>query len=277
MRGQDWNLPPWRPDRLAELGYAPFRDVLRGVLRHADGIRIDHIAGLWRLWWIPPGESPDRGTYVHYDPEAMLGVLALEAHRAGAVVVGEDLGTVEPVVTRTMHERGVLSSAVLWFQRDWDAPGQPFVPPQQWDPDAMASISTHDLPTIAGWLTAEHVRVRAELGLLSGPSEPEYAAARAEREALLELVRREGLPTDDPVLALHALLASAASRLVLTAPADVLGERRQPNLPGTVDQYPNWRIPLPVSIEEFFADERVRAVVAPLRTARPLPRPAAHP
>ena len=271
QQGQDWNLPPWRPDKLAELGYAPFRDVVRGVLRHADGIRIDHVAGMWRLWWIPPGEPPGRGTYVHYDAEAMLGVLTLEAHRAGAVVVGEDLGTVEDEVTKTMHERGLLSSAVLWFQRDWDATGQPFIRPGEWEPATMASISTHDLPTVSGWLEAEHVRVRAALGLLDGPPEPEYEAAKAEREALVALIRREGIPTDDLVVALHALLASAASRLVLTSPADVLGERRQPNLPGTIDQYPNWRIPLPVNVDEFFTDGHVRAAVAPLRAARPLP------
>jgi 4-alpha-glucanotransferase len=270
QQGQDWNLPPWRPDKLAELGYAPFRDVVRGVLRHADGIRIDHVAGMWRLWWIPPGEPPGRGTYVHYDAEAMLGVLTLEAHRAGAVVVGEDLGTVEEEVTKTMHERGLLSSAVLWFQRDWDAPAQPFIRPDEWEPATMASISTHDLPTVPGWLEAEHVRVRAELGLLDGPPGPEYEAAKAEREALVALIRQEGIPTDDLVVALHALLASAASRLVLTSPADVLGERRQPNLPGTIDQYPNWRIPLPVNVDEFFTDEHVRAAVAPLRVARPL-------
>ncbi|MFD2469269.1 4-alpha-glucanotransferase [Amycolatopsis silviterrae] len=270
QQGQDWNLPPWRPDRLAEAGYAPFRDVVRGVLRHADGIRVDHIAGMWRLWWIPPGEPAGRGTYVHYDAEAMLGVLALEAHRAGAVVVGEDLGTVEDTVTETMHERGLLSSAVLWFQRDWDAPGQPFVRPDSWDPDAMASISTHDLPTVSGWLDAEHVRVRAGLGQLDRPVEQEYAEAAAERQALLEVVASEGIPADDLVVALHTLLASAASRLVLTAPADVIGERRQPNLPGTVDEYPNWRIPLPVTVDGFFADPRVRAAVAPLAAARPL-------
>ncbi|RJQ89052.1 4-alpha-glucanotransferase [Amycolatopsis panacis] len=271
QQGQDWNLPPWRPDRLAAAGYRPFRDVVRGVLQHADGIRVDHVAGMWRLWWIPPGEPAGRGTYVHYDAEAMLGVLALEAHRAGAVVVGEDLGTVEDVVTETMHERGLLSSAVLWFQRDWDAPDQPFVRPEKWDPAAMASISTHDLPTVSGWLSAEHVRVRSELGLLTRTSEEEYAAADEERRMLLELVAREGIPDDDPVLALHALLASAASRLVLTAPADVVGERRQPNLPGTVDEYPNWRIPLPVTVDEFFADPRVWAAIAPLAAARPLP------
>ncbi|VVJ17013.1 4-alpha-glucanotransferase (amylomaltase) (EC [Amycolatopsis camponoti] len=271
QQGQDWNLPPWRPDKLAEAGYAPFRDVIRGVLRYADGIRVDHIAGLWRLWWIPPGEPAHRGTYVHYDAEAMVGVLALEAHRAGAIVVGEDLGTVEETVTETMHERGMLSSAVLWFERDWDAPGKPFTRPAEWDPAAMASISTHDLPTVTGWLRGEHVRVRAELGLLDRGVEAEEEAAAAEREALFELVAREGIPDDDPVVALHTLLAEAASRLVLTSPADVAGQVRQPNLPGTVDQYPNWRIPLPVSVDGFFTAKGVRAAVAPLAAARPLP------
>lgn len=269
QQGQDWNLPPWRPDKLAASGYAPFRDVLRGVLAHGDGIRVDHVAGLWRLWWIPPGNPASRGTYVHYDAEAMLGVLALEAHRANAIVVGEDLGTVQPVVTRTLHERGMLSSAVLWFQRDYDQPEHPFVEPSRWAADAMASISTHDLPTVAGWLSAEHVRLRAELGLLTRPTDTEYAEAKADREAMLELLRRAGIPADDLVVALHALLASAASRLVLTSPLDVLGELRQPNLPGTIDEYPNWRIRMRGSIETFFADPRVQAVVAPLRAARP--------
>ncbi|HEX9336754.1 MAG TPA: 4-alpha-glucanotransferase, partial [Pseudonocardiaceae bacterium] len=270
QQGQDWNLPPWRPDKLAEQGYAPFRDVLRGVLAHADGIRVDHVAGLWRLWWIPPGYPPSQGTYVHYDADAMLGVLALEAHRANAIVVGEDLGTVRPVVTETLHERGMLSSAVLWFQRDYDAPDHPFVDPARWAAETMASITTHDLPTAAGWLAAENVRLRAELGLLARPAADEYADAKADRDALLALLRRDGIPdTDDEIVALHALLASAASRLVLTSPSDVLGELRQPNLPGTVDEYPNWRIRLPGTIEGFFADPRVRAVVAPLAAARP--------
>jgi 4-alpha-glucanotransferase len=267
--GQDWGLPPWRPDKLAESGYAPFRDVIRSVLRHADGIRIDHVAGLWRLWWIPPGEPAHRGTYVHYDADVMLAVLMLEAHRAGAIVVGEDLGTVEDVVTETMHERGLLSSAVLWFERDWDAPGQPHIPPQEWERETMASISTHDLPTVSGWLQDERIRVQAALGLLDGPADEAFARAKADREALFDLLRAEGIPADDPVVALHAVIARAASRLVLSSPADAVGQVQQPNLPGTVDEYPNWRIRLPVDLEAFFTDERVHAAVAPLRAARP--------
>ncbi|MET0447040.1 MAG: 4-alpha-glucanotransferase, partial [Aeromicrobium sp.] len=267
--GQDWGLPPWKPAELAAAGYAPFRDVVRSVLQHADGIRIDHIAGLWRLWWIPPAEPAHRGTYVHYDADAMLAVLALEAHRAGAIIVGEDLGTVEDVVTTTMHERGMLSSAVLWFERDWDAPGQPFERPADWEPETMASVTTHDLPTATGWLDAEHVRLRASLDLLDGPADEAYAGAAADRAALMDLVKAEGIEDDDPVVALHAVIARAASRLVLSSPTDVVGERRQPNLPGTIDQYPNWRIPLPVSLEEFFGDAHVKTVIAPLRAERP--------
>jgi 4-alpha-glucanotransferase len=177
---------------------------------------------------------------VHYDADVMLAVLLLEATRAGAVVVGEDLGTVEDVVTTTMHERGLLSSAVLWFERDWDAPGQPHVPPRAWEPETMASISTHDLPTVEGWLRDERIRVQADLDLLGEPVEDALATAASDREALLALLREEGIDTDDLLVALHAVIAPAASRL-------------------------------PVDLDAFFDHDRVRAAVAPLRAARPTP------
>jgi 4-alpha-glucanotransferase len=273
QQGQDWNLLPWRPDRLAAAGYAPFRDVLRGVLAHADGIRVDHVMGLWRLWWIPPGHPPSEGTYVHYDAKAMLGVLALEAHRASAIVVGEDLGTVSDEVRTSLRERGVLGSAVLWFERDADAPGEPLLAPARWPAGAMASISTHDLPTAAGMLRGEHVRVRAELGLLADP-DAERARAAADREELLAQLAAHGLLPEheaDLVVALHRLLATADSRLLLTSPQDALGEVRQPNLPGTIDEYPNWRIPLPVSVDELLKHPTVLRAISSLREARPTP------
>jgi 4-alpha-glucanotransferase len=270
-RGQNWGLPPWRPDRLAATGYAAFRDMLRAVLAHADGLRIDHVAGLWRLWWVPPGESPERGSYVYYDAEAVLAVLALEAHRADAVVIGEDLGTVEPEVTKALAEQEMLGSAVAWFARDEDTPGNPLLPPNRWPERAAASLSTHDLPTAAGFLRGDHVQVRAELGLLDDvPAEREAAAA--ERAEWLALLRAEGLlpaadqgtdpePTErEIILAMHRLLAAARCRLRLISPYDVLAEPRQPNLPGTVDEYPNWRLPLPATLAELRADPRVAEV-----------------
>ena len=271
QQGQDWGLPPWRPDRLDATGYAAYRDVLRAVLAHADGLRIDHVMGLWRLWWVPPGAAPDRGTYVHYDAEVMLAVLALEAHRAGAMVVGEDLGTVEPEVTETLHEQNMLGSAVLWFARDEtrshpDGPGQALLPPSRWPSQAAASISTHDLPTASGFLRGEPVRVRAELGLLDDVA-AKRSKAVAERQELLDLLRVEGLlgasePSEEEVVfAMHALLARTPCRLRLVSPYDVVGEVRQPNLPGTQDEYPNWRLPLPVTVEELEQDPRVARVV----------------
>jgi 4-alpha-glucanotransferase len=278
QQGQDWGLPPWRPDRLDATGYAAYRDLLRALLRQADGLRIDHVAGLWRLWWVPPGESPQRGTYVHYDADVMLAVLTLEAWTAGALVIGEDLGTVEPEVTEGLVARNILGSSVLWFTRDVDAPGEPLLPPDRWNAESVATISTHDLPTAAGFLRGEHVRARAELGLLDDP-DAEKARGEIDRLELVELLREQGLVSgDDPgedqlITGMHALLARSRSRLVLVSPYDVIGETRQPNLPGTVDQYPNWRLPLPESLEELRDDPRVRVVTDELRLARPRSNP----
>lgn len=267
--GQDWRLPPWRPDRLAATGYRAVRDMLRAVLAHADGVRIDHVAGLWRLWWIPPGESPDRGTYVHYDADVMLAVLALEAHRANAVVIGEDLGTVEPEVTRALADNAMLGCAVSWFTRDEAAPGRPLLRPGQWPSRVAASISTHDLPTAAGFLRAEHVRARAERGLLDDVAAARSAAER-ERAEWLALLRSEGfLDDDDPtpdepqiIDAMHRFLAATPSRLKLVSPYDVLAEPCQPNLPGTVDEYPNWRLPLSEPLEQLRTDPRIAGTAA---------------
>ncbi len=267
QQGQDWGLPPWRPDRLADAGYLPFRDVVRGVLRHAGGLRIDHVMGLFRLWWVPAGAGAAEGTYVSYDADALLGVLALEASRANALVVGEDLGTVEPRVREMLDATGVLGSAVLWFETE----GEAFVPPERWRPLALATVTTHDLPTAAGLLAEEQVRVRAELDQLGVPVEQELARARAERAALLEMLGSTGLLDrcgGDPVLAMHAALTASPCRLVLAAFGDAVGDLRQPNLPGTVDEYPNWRLPVadgsgrPVPLEELLASDGVRRLAA---------------
>ena len=190
--GQDWGLAAWRPDRLIATGYAAYRDMLRRIFRHAGGLRVDHVAGLWRLWWVPPGMGAAEGTYVRYDPEAMLGILALEAHRAGAVVIGEDLGTVLPVVTETLERMNMLGSAVLWFTRDYDEPDEGYLPAARYPRNALATISTHDLPTAAGFLVGEQVRVRAELGQLAGTVADEERIAAADRAQLLSLLTRRG-------------------------------------------------------------------------------------
>ena len=262
--GQDWSQPPWRPDTLAEAGFAPYRDMLRTVLRHCGGLRIDHVLGLFRLWWVPQGMPASAGTFVRFDFDAMLGILCLEAQRAGAVIVGEDLGTVEPWVSDVLADRGILGTVILWFEADAGRIRHP----HQWRRDVLASVTVHDLPPTAGYLRQEHVRIRAELDLLTTPVEQERAKARAERDGWVDLLRTSGWlasdadpDTDDGVtamtVALHRAAAASPSRLLGIGLGDVVGDRRAQNQPGTDQEYPNWRVPItdgagvPVLIEDL--------------------------
>ena len=273
QNGQDWRQRPWRPDRLAEEGYAPFREMVSTILRHAGGIRVDHIIGLFRLWWIPDGAGPKDGTYVRYDHEAMIGILALEAHRAQAVVVGEDLGTVEPWVRDYLRDRGILGTSVLWFEHDLDADdGDAPLPAERWREYCLASVTTHDLPPTAAYLAGDHVRLRESLGLLTRPLDEELAIDASERAAWLDVLRERGLLPDDAdeeatVRALHCFLTSTPSRLLSVALTDAVGDRRAQNQPGTRDEYPNWRVPLtgpdrrPLLLEDVFASARAAALL----------------
>ncbi len=243
--GQNWSQPPQRPDRLAATGYESYRDMLRTLLRHSGGLRIDHVLGLFRLWWIPDGELPGAGTYVRYDHRAMVDILVLEASRAGAVIVGEDLGTVEPWVRTFLAERGILGTSVLWFERP---DGEP-VPPANWRGDAMASVTVHDLPPSLGYLAGNHVELREELGLLNRPVAQEWAEHSAEiaawRTALTtQGLLRPGAGDEEVVAALHRYVSWTPAKLFAVSLADLVGERRTQNQPGTKDEYPNWRIPL---------------------------------
>ncbi|MEV7773307.1 4-alpha-glucanotransferase [Kitasatospora sp. NPDC086791] len=244
--GQDWGLPPWRPDALAEAGYAPFAELLRATTRHAGALRIDHVMGLFRLWWVPAGHPPTEGAYVRYDAEAMLGVLALEAHRAGTAVIGEDLGTVEPGVREELAARGVLGTSVLWFERDWQAGGG-ILAPDRWRPGCLATLTTHDLPSTAARLSGEHVELRHRLGLLARPlGEEQQEAAEELADWRAELAARglltPGEPLSMPVL--YRFLQATPAELVGVWLPDLVGDPRPQNLPGTWDQYPNWRLPV---------------------------------
>ncbi|MCX4236586.1 4-alpha-glucanotransferase [Streptomyces ortus] len=281
VQGQDWGLPPWRPDRLAESGYAPYRRLLRALFRYAGALRIDHVMGLFRLWWVPQGRPATEGTYVRYDAEAMLAILALEASRAGALVIGEDLGTVEPGVRETLQEHGVLGTSVLWFERDWDGTGLP-LPPESWRADCLATATTHDLPSTASRLTGDHVELRDRLGLLTRPVDEERAEAAADVGEWLALLARLGLlqgaaggvseqSEEAEIQAVHRFLLRTPARLVGVWLPDAVGDRRPQNLPGTWDQYPNWRLPVadaegrPVTLEELAASPRLHALMDVLR------------
>ncbi|MGI9135730.1 MAG: 4-alpha-glucanotransferase [Candidatus Nanopelagicales bacterium] len=264
--GQDWSQPPWRPDALAEAGYLPYRDLLRTILRHAGGLRIDHVLGLFRLWWVPSGMGARNGTFVRFDHDAMIGILCLEAQRAGAIVVGEDLGTVEPWVRDVLAARGILGTVISWFERTDGV----ITPLDDWRQDILASVTVHDLPPTAGFLRDEHVRIRESLGLLTADPAVEYANARRDREQWAALLRGAGflesgadLDTDAGrdamAIALHRAVGSTKARLVGIGLPDVVGDRRAQNQPGTYLEYPNWRVPMtdsagrPVLLEDVIA------------------------
>ncbi|WOP18699.1 4-alpha-glucanotransferase [Raineyella sp. LH-20] len=290
MNGQNWSQPPMRPDELARQGYAPFRALVGTLLRHTGGLRVDHIIGLFRLWWIPEGRPATEGTYVYYDHEAMVGVLTLEAHRAGAVIVGEDLGTVEPYVRDYLRERGVLGTSILWWEKHHD--GRP-LEPEHYREACMASVTTHDLPPTAGYLQLAHVRLRQELGVLTRPIGEELAAEIHEQQVFLDACRARGLlaeevqlvspgrfeaeqPGDEQALqqtveALYRYLVGSRARLLNVALTDLVGDVRIQNQPGTSWEYPNWRIPLsapdgrPVLLEDGLATSRAEDLAAVLR------------
>lgn len=268
QRGQDWSQPPLNPIDLERTGYAAYRQLVHDTFARAGAVRIDHILGLFRLWWIPSGRGPKDGAYVHYDANVMLGILALEASRVGGVVVGEDLGVVPAHVRESLSEHAVLGCAVEWFEQ-MDGT---FRTPGEYRPFALASVNTHDLPPAAGYLEFEHVRLRERLGLLEGPVEEFEASARRERDAMLRMLIDAGyLDTDcaerldsigtgsgdgdgatnvdraaehEVVLAQYRALKDTPCRLLAASITDGVGERRAQNQPGTNNEYPNWRIPL---------------------------------
>ena len=272
--GQDWGQPPMRPDVLEQMAYAPLREMVSGALRHAGGVRIDHIMGLFRLWWVPRGLGPRHGAYVRYNHEAMVGVVALEAYRAGALVIGEDLGTVEPWVRDHLASRGILGTSIMWFETGPD--GRPRQP-QQWREHAMSSVTSHDLPPTSSYLRGDHVELRDRLGLLTESVDEARENARRERETWLASLRQQGVleaDEDDPeqvTLAMHTLLTRTPSKVINATLTDAVGDPRTQNLPGTEDEYPNWRVPLsgpdgePVYLEDLYSSDRAARMAKVLR------------
>ncbi|MDO5727299.1 MAG: 4-alpha-glucanotransferase, partial [Bowdeniella nasicola] len=268
-----WSQPPWRPDALAARGYQPLREMLTTVLRHVGAIRVDHILGFFRSWWIPRGATPDAGTYVRYDHEAMIGVLMLEAHRAGVTLIGEDLGTVEPWVRDYLAMRGIFGTSVLWFTTDDD--GHPAAT-DTYRELVLATVDTHDMPPAAGYLAGEHVDLRERLELLVEPVAQVRAQAERERAGMVETLQTAELLDTDPtereiIEAMHRYIATAPSKLLGISVTDMVGERRSQNQPGTDTQYPNWKIPLAdgtnqvVLVEDLAKNGRLHSLVAAVR------------
>ncbi len=241
--GQDWGLPPVNPWQLSRIHWEPFIDAVRTAGRHAAGIRLDHVMGLFRLFWIPTGMTAAQGAYLKYPAPVLLSLLALESRRTNAFVIGEDLGLVEPPVRRHLRRKGSLSYRLVWFEGS---------EPRRWPKDAVAAVGTHDLPTIAGIWTG---------------SEPELRLHHL-REKLMNLTR---LPDDtspvDVAVATYGQLARGRPRIVLASLEDALGVHERPNVPGTTNEMPNWRLALPIPIEEIEASDGPRRIADVMRAA----------
>jgi 4-alpha-glucanotransferase len=251
--GQDWGLPPFVPSRLREAGYAPFIETIRATLRSAGGLRIDHVLGFFRQWWVPHGNVPADGAYVNQATDELLAILAIESHRAAAIVIGEDLGTVEAGVRRRLAAANILSMRLGCFERR---------PPTHWPRAALAAVTTHDLPTIAGLWSGADLEDQARAGVQPDPAAADRLLMRL---TALAGVSRDAL-LDEVVLAAHAAIAAAPSVLAVGTLEDALRVRERPNLPGTMaPARDNWSLALPATIERIRDDPFVARVAGALR------------
>ena len=277
-RGQDWGLPPLSPERLRDAAYAPLVATLRANMAHAGALRIDHVMGLSRLWWVPAGMSPEQGAYVRYPVDDLLGIVALESHRNRCLVIGEDLGTVSDELRGKLAQAEILSYRLLLFERD----NGRFKAPAEYPRRGLVAWATHDLATFTGWWEEADIGTRASLGLIDEAAHRRQSEERArERAALVDALAREGLADDATPragkatealrAAVHAYLARSPAVVMVAQMEDVLGLAEQANVPGTIDQHPNWRRKLPLPIEAWARDARLRALgrqLGSLRTSR---------
>lgn len=256
-QGQDWGLPPFIPYRLRAAAYEPFVRTLRASLRHAGGLRIDHVMGLFRLFWIPEGRSPAEGAYVYYPSEELLAITALESQRAGALIVGEDLGTVEPGTREKLAAHDILSYRLLWFEER---------PPAEYPELALAAVTTHDLPTVAGLWSGSDLEEQRALGLAVNEEETRRVRARLAEMTGLD----DGAPLDAVIEAAYRLLAAAPCRLLTATLEDLVAAERRPNLPATTrEQRPNWSLALGRTLEELMRAPLAERVAAALRRGCP--------
>jgi 4-alpha-glucanotransferase len=258
-KGQDWGLPPFVPDKLRRAGYEPFVQTIRACLRHAGGLRIDHVMGLFRLFWIPNGREPKDGAYVAGHARDLLAIVALESQRARAVIVGEDLGTVEEDTRAQLAAKRVLSYRLLWFEK---------TPPSKFPVDALAAVTTHDLPTVAGLWSDGDLHEQKRLGL--APNERGTREIKARVRRLTRATARTPAPT--VIARVYEALGRAPSRILTATLDDAQAVEERPNMPATREQWPNWKLALPEPIETVGENRLARRIARALGSARAGPR-----
>lgn len=252
-QGQNWGLPPYIPHRLRAAAYRPFRETIRAAFRHGGGLRIDHVMGLFRLFWIPQGMSAAEGGYVRYNADEMLAIVALESVRAKAYVVGEDLGTVEESTREKLAAHRILSYRLLWFEKEH---------PREFPCEALAAVTTHDLPTVRGLWTGSDLEKQRKLGL-----NPNEEGTREIHDRLQKMAHlKEGGASEEVIASAYALLAEAPSRILTAALDDAAAVDERPNIPATTsEQNPNWSMALPVPIEDLMGHDLPRTIAKSLQ------------
>jgi (1->4)-alpha-D-glucan 1-alpha-D-glucosylmutase len=280
--GQRWGVVPMNPRALRAGADSPFVRMIRAAMRSAGALRIDHVMGLFRLWWVPSGMDATRGAYVKYPFDELLAILAIESERHGTMVVGEDLGTVAPGVRERMERERIFGCQLALFERTAEGG---FTPPEYYRAHTVASFGTHDLPTLAAWWLGEDLKLRSRLGLFRSEKEKRESRGLRDRERaqwLAEFTRAgldpsglDGLDVNDPralklfIYLFHSWLAGAGSAIVLASLDDALAETAQRNVPGTLSEYPNWRARLPLTTEELYHSEELAALGVKLQRRQP--------
>jgi 4-alpha-glucanotransferase len=251
-KGQNWGLPPFVPHKLANAGYQPFVQTIRACLRHAGGLRIDHVMGLFRLFWIPADMEAKDGAYVRSNAHDLLSIVALESQRAEAVIVGEDLGTVEETAREQLIERKMLSYRLLWFEKD---------PPRKFPERALAAVTTHDLPTIAGLWNGSDLDAQKELGLSPNEKGTREILARVRKLAKA----KPDTPVDTVIARVHDTIGEAPSRIRTATLDDAMAVEERPNMPASGEEWPNWKVALPRPIETLEGDRLATRIAKALR------------
>ena len=280
VQGQDWGLPPLNPHALRKHAYSTFIKLVRANMEHAGALRIDHVMWLFRLWWIPQGYESKQAAYIYYPFDDLLGILALESQRSRCMVIGEDLGTVPEQIRNKLPKSAVYSYKVMYFEKSSDSE---YKNPAQYEPQALATISTHDLATLAGWWQGTDLKLRDNLDLFPDEEirQRVYDSRQQDRQALLESLIKAGLwerkdSTKDLNFeisnlfskAAHTMLAQSQSALMAVQIEDLLLMEQQVNLPGTTDEYQNWCRKLTIDMEDWMRSEPVTDILASIHLAR---------
>ena len=264
--GQVWNLPPFSPLALDDLAYAPLRAILAANMRHAAALRIDHILGFARQFWVPRGAEGRFGAYVNFPADALIAVTAIESHRQRCMVIGEDLGTIPDGLREKLAAANILSYRVLWFERE----GLGFKPPSRYPSKALACLASHDLPTFAGWRAARDIAIEQELGLIDDATAAARRSGRgSEIQKLDEAMGQTNTSLHEGDIAAHGFVASTPSQVMLIQADDLAGETEPLNVPGTDKERPNWRRRLAVPVEDLTTAPLAKAIIARVKAERP--------